>query len=288
MTANKPILVLGRSGQVGREIEQLSAASPGDWVFWGRSELDLTQPEAIEKAIAGCRPGVVINCAAYTAVDQAERETQLAEQINHEAVASIAQACKRIDARLIHLSTDYVFAGDQCTPYRPDDATAPSGHYGRSKLRGEQAIRQAGTAGIIIRTSWVYSRHGHNFVKTMLRLGAEKSALRVVADQIGSPTWARDLARALIHIARHPALATKSGDIYHYSNSGVCSWFDFAAHIFQARNLPCELAPIRTEEYPTPAARPHYSVLDCQKIRADFGVTTPYWYDSLRRALAEF
>ncbi|MBU2887569.1 dTDP-4-dehydrorhamnose reductase [Gilvimarinus agarilyticus] len=289
MSSEIRILVLGCNGQVGSEIKYLQRQQPdhNEWIFWQRSDLDLTDTDAIETALTQCRPTVVINCAAYTAVDKAEQEPELADQINHLAVRALAQTCQALGACLIHISTDYVFSGTHCQPYRPQDATAPAGHYGLSKLRGEQTLRASGVNGVIVRTSWVYSTFGNNFVKTMLRLGAAKPALQVVADQIGSPTWARDLAQALMQLAIHPDLAQKTGEIYHYSNSGVCSWYDLAAHIFQAQNLDCQLSPIRTEEYPTPAKRPYYSVLDCRKIYEDFGVRPPYWHHSLVRALKD-
>ncbi|MDO6746782.1 dTDP-4-dehydrorhamnose reductase [Gilvimarinus sp. 1_MG-2023] len=290
MSSEIRILVLGCNGQVGSEIKYLQRQQPdhNEWIFWQRSDLDLTDTDAIETALTQCRPTVVINCAAYTAVDKAEQEPELADQINHLAVKALAQTCQALGACLIHTSTDYVFSGTHCQPYRPQDATAPAGHYGLSKLRGEQALRASGVNGVIVRTSWVYSTFGNNFVKTMLRLGAEKSALNIVVDQVGSPTWARDLASALMQIAQHPNLIRKTGEIYHYSNRGVCSWYDFAAHIFLRQKIHCQLTPISSEEYPTPAARPHYSVLECRKIEQDFGVRIPHWHQSLLNALPDF
>ncbi|MDO3385233.1 dTDP-4-dehydrorhamnose reductase [Gilvimarinus sp. SDUM040013] len=283
------ILVLGSTGQLGSEIRYLcSDITDNEWIFADRSALDLTDSSAIDAYVAKHAPQVIINCAAYTAVDNAEREADLANQINHLAVRALALAAKKMGASLIHISTDYVFDGRHHRPYFPDDLTEPTGEYGKSKLAGEQAIVATNVRGIIIRTSWVYSCFGGNFVKTMLRLGAEKPSLNVVADQVGSPTWARDLAQAIIHITAHSEIANKTGEIYHYSNTGACSWFDFAEHIMNHRQLSCKLSPIRTEEYPTPAQRPHYSVLDCRKICDDFDISIPYWNHSLAKSLVEF
>ncbi|WP_339897206.1 dTDP-4-dehydrorhamnose reductase [uncultured Gilvimarinus sp.] len=283
------VLVTGANGQLGRELAFLAAQTDAiHWQFADRTALDLTNLEAIEPFVAKQRPDIIINCAAYTAVDKAESEATLADVINHQAVARLAQSAKQCGARLIHVSTDYVFNGEQCRPYNETDATDPQSVYGSSKLAGEQAFIASGAAGIIVRTSWVYSVFGNNFVSTMSRLGRERDSLNVVSDQIGSPTWARDLAQALINICLSNKLADKHGEVYHYSNDGVCSWYDFAYSIMQLRSLECALSPILTEQYPTPARRPHMSLLWKDKIKNDFGLAIPHWFTSLQQALPEF
>ena len=281
-------LVIGANGQLGQELAHLVGTGNSDWTFWRREQLDLTQTDAIASAITEHRPEVIINCSAYTAVDKAESEPELADAINHLAVAQMAQAAKALDATLIHVSTDYVFDGTHYKPYTPDHPTNPQGQYGASKLAGEQAFIASGARGIIIRTSWVYSAFGNNFVGTMLRLGRERDSLNVVADQVGSPTWARDLARAVLHVRQHPTITEKRGAIYHYSNAGVCSWYDFTTCIMDIAGLDCAVNPIPSEAYPTPAQRPHFSVLDSHAILEDFDVTQPHWLASLKLALPEF
>jgi dTDP-4-dehydrorhamnose reductase len=283
------ILVTGANGQLGRELARLANNHPGiDWFFATRASLDLTDTEAIEPFIAQHTPHIIINAAAYTAVDQAESEPELADAINHLAVKRLAQCAKHINASFIHVSTDYVFNGQHCKPYTETDTTDPQSVYGRSKLAGEQAFSQSGARGIIVRTSWVYSAFGNNFVKTMSRLGRERDNLNVVSDQLGSPTWARDLAQALISICLSDKLADKHAEVYHYSNEGACSWYDFAWNIMQQQSLPCALTPISTEQYPTPAQRPHMSLLCKAKIKRDFDLDIPHWQASLQRALPEF
>ncbi|UTF59843.1 dTDP-4-dehydrorhamnose reductase [Gilvimarinus sp. DA14] len=282
------ILVLGAGGQVGQELQRLASQSAEQWTFFDRQTLDLSKIDAIRPAICKARPDVIINCAAYTAVDKAEEERESADLINHLAVAELARAAQELDACLIHISTDYVFDGKHYRPYRPGDQTNPQGQYGATKLAGERAFIDSGAKGIIVRTSWVYSAFGKNFVGTMLRLGSEKDHLNVVADQIGSPTWAKDLAVALIAVAQSPALSQQRATIYHYSNAGVCSWYDFATCIMQRSGKACVIHPIPSEAFPTPAKRPHFSVLDCREIEKDFYVLRPHWLDSLNRALAEY
>lgn len=282
-------LVIGANGQLGQELAYLVGTNGNtDWTFWRREHLDLTQTESIAGAIKEHRPDLIINCSAYTAVDKAESEPALANTINHLAVAQMAQAAKELDATLIHVSTDYVFDGQHYKPYLPDHPTNPQGQYGASKLAGEQAFIASGARGIIVRTSWVYSAFGNNFVGTMLRLGRERDSLNVVADQVGSPTWARDLARAILDIRQHPTLTEKRGDVYHYSNAGVCSWYDFATCIMDTAGLDCSVNPIPSEAYPTPAKRPHYSVLNGYAIVNDFSVTQAHWLASFKQALPEF
>ncbi|WP_020208142.1 dTDP-4-dehydrorhamnose reductase [Gilvimarinus chinensis] len=284
------ILVLGAAGQVGQELQHLASRGEHDiqWIFFDRQRLDLSDTSNIAPTLIKQKPDIIINCAAYTAVDKAEQEGATADVINHQAVAEIARAALALDASLIHISTDYVFDGYHFQPYKTTDKTSPQGKYGETKLAGERAFIKSGAKGIIVRTSWVYSAYGNNFVRTMLRLGSEKDRLNVVADQIGSPTWARDLAAALIHISQSTQLAKKQGTIYHYSNAGACSWYDFAFCIMEARHLPCQVHPIPSEEFPTPAKRPHYSVLDCGELEKDFCIQRPHWLSSLKTALVEF
>ncbi len=267
---------------------------PGlDLTVLTRQELNLTQLGQVRSAIAQAKPDVVINAAAYTAVDRAEAERDLAMMVNGKAPGVMAAAALDCDARLIHISTDYVFAGDKGIPYLETDPTHPLNAYGESKLAGEQAILATEADAVIVRTAWVYGAKGkRNFVKTMLRLGAERAEVRVVADQIGTPTWTGDLAAAIAAIA-HPTETPLPAGIYHYTNSGVASWYDFAIAIFEeaaALGIPLRLervVPITTAEYPTPARRPSYSVLACGKINPYLGQPAPHWRQGLRRMLGE-
>lgn len=289
MPSRPTILVTGAHGQLGSELALLAKQRTHiNWLFADRAVLNLADQSAIAAFIAEHKPDIIINAAAYTAVDKAESEPELADAINHVAVAQLAQSAQRTGASLIHISTDYVFNGEQCTPYHEGDPTDPQSVYGRTKLAGEQAFMRSGARGIIVRTSWVYSAFGNNFVSTMSRLGRERDSLNVVSDQIGSPTWARDLAQALMDISLSDKLAEKHAEVYHYSNEGVCSWYDFAWTIMQQQSLNCEPTPIKTEQYPTPAKRPHMSLLWKAKIKQDFGVKVPHWFASLQNALPEF
>jgi dTDP-4-dehydrorhamnose reductase len=228
----------------------------------------------------------IINCAAYTAVDKAESEAELADAINHRFVAMLAKIAKRDDSKLIHISTDYVFNGQNHRPYVENDPTDPQGIYGKTKCAGEKAILDVSPKNtIILRTSWVYSAHGNNFVKTMLRLGRERETLSVIFDQVGTPTYARDLASAILDIL--PQINNGKPEIYHYSNEGAASWYDFAAAIFELSDIPCQVNPITTDQYPTPASRPHYSLLNKAKIKNDFNLKIPYWRDSLKECLVK-
>ncbi len=285
---HKSILVTGANGQLGNELRELSALhSDQTFTFIGRSELDLSNTENIQAYFADKTFDVIINCAAYTAVDKAESEHALARAINTTAVETLARIAKEKNSSLIHISTDYVFDGENFKPYIETDPTSPQGIYGQTKLDGEQAMFAVNPANsIIIRTSWVYSNFGNNFVKTMLRLGKEREELGVIYDQVGTPTYARDLAQAIISIIQHPILnAQKSTEIYHFSNEGVCSWYDFAKAIFEFSAIHCHVKPIETKDYPTPATRPHYSLLNKAKIKNTFGITIPYWQDSLHECL---
>ncbi|MDO3383586.1 dTDP-4-dehydrorhamnose reductase [Gilvimarinus algae] len=289
MTSGLRILVTGTNGQLGQELAGLAKHYADiEWHFLDRSTLDLSETTRIAPTIAAIAPQVIVNAAAYTAVDKAESEGEIADAINHIAVREIANTAKALDACLIQVSTDYVFDGTHHRPYLPSDTPSPESVYGATKLAGEKAFIGSGAKGIVLRTSWVYSALGKNFVGTMLRLGREKDALGVVADQVGSPTWAKDLARAIIRISLSEKLQNTKGEIYHYSNTGVCSWFDLATCIMDESGLDCSVNPIASEAYPTPAKRPHYSVLNCQSTLDDFSVETPHWLHSLRLALPEF
>jgi dTDP-4-dehydrorhamnose reductase len=280
------ILVTGASGQLGSEIRHISRDFPFDFIFTGRNELDITDRTAIWSFIKERGIDVIVNCAAYTAVDRAETEVDTADKVNRLAVKYLAEAAKEFKVKLIHVSTDYVFDGEGFQPYSEDAATNPQGAYGRTKLAGEHALLEMDVPNsLIIRTSWVYSVFGNNFVKTMRRLGAEKAELNVVADQIGTPTNARDLARCILGIV--PKLENSTTEVYHFSNEGVCSWYDFAIAVMEMSSLSCHVNPIPSSEYPTPVKRPFYSVLDKGKIKSDFGIQIEHWQASLRRCLLE-
>lgn len=281
------ILVTGANGQLGSEIRTLSSNySQYEFTFSDRKTLDLSNLCKMEDYFENKTFDAIINCAAYTAVDKAESESELADIVNHRFVSMLAKIAKKQNCKLIHISTDYVFDGENYLPYLESDPTDPQGVYGRTKRDGENAILSTVPANtIIIRTSWVYSSYGNNFVKTMLRLGRERDNLSVIFDQVGTPTYARDLAQAILDIL--PNIKNKSPEIYHYSNEGVASWYDFAKAVFEFSDVTCEVNPITTDQYPTPAKRPHYSLLNKSKIKNDFGITVPYWRDSLRACLKE-
>ncbi|MDX9810607.1 MAG: dTDP-4-dehydrorhamnose reductase [Sulfuricurvum sp.] len=286
---NKPIhiLVTGENGQLGSEIKVLSVSYPQySFTFTDRTTLDLSNLCKIEDFFESKQFDAIINCAAYTAVDKAEDEKELADTVNHRFVSMLAKIAKRDNSKLIHISTDYVFDGNNHRPYIESDPTDPQGVYGMSKRNGEDAILAAAPQNtLIIRTSWVYSSFGSNFVKTMLRLGKERDSLGVIFDQVGTPTYAKDLAKAILDIV--PDIDNRAPEIYHYSNEGVASWYDFAKAIFELSHIGCTLNPITTDQYPTPAKRPHYSLLNKTKIKNDFTITIPYWRDSLRLCLNE-
>ena len=279
------ILVTGSNGQLGSELKVLSTNHKEyNFFFETRDTLDITNEKDIEKFIKTNNINIIINTAAYTAVDKAEDDEKNALDINYKAVRNLASLAKTSNVKLIHISTDYVFDGSNFKPYKEDDKTNPQGVYGQTKLEGEIAIKQINPKNsIIIRTSWVYSSFGSNFVKTMLRLGKERDELGVIFDQVGTPTYARDLAQSILDIV--PKLENNVVEIYHYSNEGVCSWYDFAKSIFELSSIECKVNAIETKDYPTPAQRPHYSVLNKSKIKNDFRLLTPYWRDSLIKCL---
>ena len=281
----KTILVTGSNGQLGLELQALANAySEYNFIFTERKELDLSLALSIEDFFKDKQFDIIINCAAYTAVDKAESDEAMAYAINHKAVETLAHIAKEKNISLIHISTDYVFDGSNFKPYSEDEPTNPQSIYGSSKLAGEEALQSINPRNsLIIRTSWVYSRFGNNFVKTMLRLGREKEALGVIFDQVGTPTYARDLASTILSII--PQLSNSDVEILHYSNEGVCSWYDFAIAIFDIQSITCQVNPIETKAYPTPAVRPHYSLLNKAKIKEQYSLTIPYWRDSLCQAL---
>jgi dTDP-4-dehydrorhamnose reductase len=285
------ILVTGRSGQLGQSLKSI-ANQYHDYVFTfaDRADLDLSNEHAIHVYFQQHHVDLIINCAAYTAVDKAESEPTLADQINHLAVKQLAEIAKHQNTKFIHLSTDYVFNGQQYRPYIETDEVEPRSVYGQTKLKGEQALLAAlPINGLIIRTSWVYSEYGNNFVKTMLRLGQERDSLNVIFDQVGTPTYAHDLAEAIMAIVNTKTFNTAefASELYHYSNEGVCSWYDFAKTIFELSKIDCKVSPIETKDYPTPAIRPHYSLLNKAKIKQQYAITIPYWKDSLHTCLSQ-
>lgn len=281
------ILVTGKNGQLGQSLQKIAAEFPQfDFVFVGREELDLNSSASIERFFSAADPfAAIMNAAAYTAVDKAESESELADQVNHLAVAQLAEIAKKQNTILLHVSTDYVFDGKSYRPYVETDGTSPQNQYGFSKLKGEQAMFASGCTGAIVRTSWVYSEFGNNFVKTMLRIGRDRDSLNVIFDQVGSPTYATDLARTLV--ALFECCVKENVEIYHYSNEGVCSWYDFAKAIFELSDVPCTVSPIETKDYPTPVSRPHYSLLNKTKIKLDANLVVPHWRDSLQLCLRE-
>lgn len=275
------ILVTGADGQLGRELRRLGAVSPNRYVFTDVSQLDITDPAAVEEAVRRERAEVIVNCAAYTNVERAEEEPEAADRINHLAVANLAAAARRNDALLVHISTDYVFDGQGSAPLSEEMPTAPLGVYGRTKRAGEEAVLRSGCRYLIFRTAWLYSAHGNNFLKTMLRLTAEREELKVVFDQTGTPTYAGDLALAIFSIVESGRFAGNEG-IYHFSDEGVCSWYDFAVEIArEAGRDTCRIEPCRTDEYPSKVRRPAYSVLDKTKIKRTFGIEIPHWRESM-------
>lgn len=286
---NHTILVTGADGQLGREMQIASRGSRNRFIFTdiaGEHErLDITDPQAIADIVRGNHVNVIVNCAAYTNVDKAETDPETANLLNNIAAGNLADAMKAVNGTLIHISTDYVFQGDRNIPCREDWPTEPLGVYGKTKLAGEKSIEATGCASIIIRTAWLYSPFGKNFVKTMRDLTSSRESLKVVFDQVGTPTYAGDLAEAICHIIETGQL-DKTGT-YHFSNEGVCSWFDFAKAICEMSGNTCDIRPCHSDEFPSPVARPHFSVLDKTKIKQTFGIRIPYWTDSLKHCIEE-
>lgn len=277
----KTVLITGANGQLGSEMHRLGMLSSNNYLFTDVAELDITNRDAVMQYVTDNNVQVIVNCAAYTNVDKAENDEAVALLINSTAVRNLAEAAKSVDATLFHVSTDYVFGYEGNTPRTEDMPINPLGVYGRTKLQGEEAIKEVGCKAIIIRTAWLYSEFGNNFVKTMLRLTSEKESLNVVFDQVGTPTYAGDLALTIFSIIEGDVYNGNEG-IYHFSDEGVCSWYDFAVEIARiAGHRNCKINPCHSSEFPSPVTRPPYSVLDKTKIKHTFGVDIPHWRESL-------
>ena len=283
------ILVTGANGQLGHEMQLAAKESENTYVFTdvaeGYEKLDITNVDEVCRMVRERNIQVIVNCAAYTNVDKAEDDVVMADLLNNRAVENLAVAAKEADAVLVHVSTDYVFQGDRNVPCREDWPTHPLGVYGQTKLAGEQSLLRVGCRYLIFRTAWLYSAFGKNFVKTMQTLTATKDSLKVVFDQVGTPTYAGDLAALIYHIIENDQL-DKQG-IYHYSNEGVCSWYDFAKEICALSGNVCDIQPCHSDEFPSKVQRPHFSVLDKTKVKETFGITVPYWKDSLVKCIEE-
>ena len=279
------VLITGSNGQLGSEIKDLAANYKKlDFVFKDLPELDICNFKALQAFLIDHKINVVINCAAYTAVDKAEEDAEITERVNSTGVLNLVNALQTVNGKLIHISTDYVFNGNHFLPYKESDPVSPIGVYGETKRAGELSVINSDIDSIVIRTSWLYSSYGNNFVKTMLRFGNEKENLGVIFDQVGTPTYARDLAKTCLEILCENTSEniSKKGNLYHYSNEGIASWYDFAIAIMELVNINCKVNPIQTKDYPTLAKRPHYSVLNKSKIKTDFKIEIPYWRDSLK------
>ena len=277
------ILVTGSQGQLGNEMQQAASRFPSfNYIFTDIAELDICDKDALNAFVKTNKVSIIVNCAAYTAVDKAETDIDLCNKINRDAVRNIGEVATENQLNVVHVSTDYVFDGTNYTPYTEEMEVCPATMYGKSKLAGEQALLDNCNQAVIIRTAWLYSAYGNNFVKTMMRLGKERDSLNVIFDQIGSPTAAADLADAILKILSHKEFTP---GIYHYSDEGVCSWYDFTKTIHRMAGITCDVHPIETKDYPTPTPRPHYSVLNKAKIKATYGIKIPHWEDSLEKCI---
>lgn len=279
----KKILITGAGGQLGNELRELAAEFPEfKYIYTDAAELDITDEEAVDAFVEKTGADIIVNCAAFTAVDKAEKEEEKAHMVNSVAPGILARAIERRGGTLVQISTDYVFPGTACTPLTEDDPVSPVSAYGRTKLEGEREAQKGCRNTVIIRTAWLYSSFGHNFVKTMMKLGREKNSLGVVFDQVGTPTYARDLARAILQIlSRGPVPG-----IFNFTDEGVCSWYDFTVMIHKFAGITgCTVKPIHTSDYPTPAVRPHFSVLDKSRIKSTYGIEIPYWTDSVKECV---
>ena len=281
------ILITGANGQLGNCMRNAAKDSKDNYIFTDVAELDITDAEAVTKAVKDNDIKVIVNCAAYTNVEKAETDRDFAELLNAKAVRNLADAVKANDGTLIHVSTDYVFGGSLGnTPRSEEEPVNPTGVYGETKLHGERQIAESGVKALVIRTAWLYSEYGKNFVKTMLNLTSSKPELKVVFDQVGTPTYAQDLADTIFDIIENRRFDGNEG-VYHYSNEGVCSWYDFTKMIAEiAGNTGCDIQPCHSDEFPSPVTRPSYSVLDKTKIKETFGIRVPYWTDSLKKCIA--
>lgn len=281
------IIVTGANGQLGHSLRRAARDSRDNYIFTDVAELDITDAEAVNALVDSTGADMIINCAAYTNVDRAEDDPERAELLNATAPVILAEAMKRVGGTLIHISTDYVFGGTPAkTPLTETEPSAPTGVYGHTKLHGEQAVLNSGAKALIFRTAWLYSEYGKNFVKTMLDLTATRPELKVVFDQAGTPTYAGDLADCIFQVVENRQFAGNEG-VYHFSNEGVCSWYDFAKMIAEySGHTDCDIQPCRSEEFPSKVKRPAYSVLDKAKVKQTFGVKIPYWTDSLKKLIA--
>jgi len=281
------ILITGANGQVGMEFQTLAKQSSHSFIFTDVAKLDITDARAVMHFFDSEKPDFCVNCAAYTAVDKAEEQEAIAYKINVTGVKNLAKACRQLDIPMVQLSSDYVYDTGQNIPFKEDDETNPRSVYATTKLQGDEAVMSIlPKKHIVMRTSWVYSSFGHNFVKTMIRLGTERDELGIVFDQIGTPTYARDIAAAILQIIdKTTDFQTFPKGIYHFSNEGVTSWYDFAKAIFKLKNITCHVRPIETKDYPTPAVRPPFSVLNKGKIKQVFSLEIPHWLESLEKCL---
>lgn len=282
------IIITGAYGQLGSELKELEMDFPDyQFHFTDVDSLDITNEKAVDVLFEKKQPDFVINCAAYTAVDKAETDQNVAEKVNALAPEILGKISKKVGAKIIQISTDYVFAGDANQPYSETDKVDPQGIYGITKLQGEINCLNENPDSVVIRTSWLYSEFGNNFVKTMLRIGSERDELNVVFDQVGTPTYAADLAKTILQIIQRTVenSANFVPGVYHFSNEGVASWFDFAKAIFEIKEMNCKVNPVLSDAFPTPAKRPHFSVLNKSKIRKNFGIEIPHWRDSLKVCL---
>lgn len=278
------ILITGSNGQLGNEMQISAKNFPNHhFIYTDVAELDICDKEALNAFVKSNDVNMIVNCAAYTAVDKAEDDVELCYKINAEAVKNIGEVATANNAKVIHVSTDYVFDGTNYVPYTEDMPVCPSSVYGKSKLAGEEALMSTCSNTVIIRTAWLYSSFGNNFVKTMIKLGTERESLNVIFDQVGSPTYAADLAEAIMTIISHESFVP---GIYHYSNEGVCSWYDFTKSIHRKSDITCNVQAIETKDYPTRTPRPHYSVLNKAKIKSTYGIAVPHWEDSLDKCLS--
>ncbi len=283
LTNTKTILITGAQGQLGQEFQEIAKGqTPYNFLFASKEALPISEEQSIDDFFFKNTIDVCVNCAAYTAVDKAEQENELATTVNAKAVGYLAKACKKYNIQFIHISTDYVFDGKSSSPYKTTDKTNPVNFYGKTKLEGELLALKENENTIIIRTAWVYSQFGNNFVKTMIRLMKERESIAVVNDQFGGPTYAADLAAAILQLTSTNKFVA---GIYHYSNQGKISWYDFAKEIAQTIHSKCVVNPITTLQFPTPAARPKYSVLDTEKIQTTYGIVIPNWKDSLKKCI---
>ncbi|MCE5331073.1 MAG: dTDP-4-dehydrorhamnose reductase [Bacteroidales bacterium] len=278
------ILITGSHGQLGNEMQQAAARYPAfNYIYTDIDELDICDKTALEIFVKAHTVDIIVNCAAYTAVDKAEDDVELCYKINRDAVKNIAEIAAANKLKVVHVSTDYVYDGTNHVPYTEDQPVCPSSVYGKSKLAGEEALLERCRQAVIIRTSWLYSSFGSNFVKTMMKRGAECDSLNVIFDQVGTPTYAADLAEAIMNLLDHEPFVP---GIYHFSNEGVCSWYDFAKSIHRIAGIECSVQPIETKDYPTRTPRPHYSVLNKSKIKATYEITIPHWEESLEKCIA--